>query len=229
MNFVFIKTSNDISDFESYINSGYKEYAVDLEGDNLCRHGKINFIQICVVETSRIFIFDMSELSIADTHRALNPIFSDITVSKYMFDCRSDSDALYHQLNIKLVGVVDVQLYEIGFRKCKNFGTRFYKGLFKTLQEYSHEIGVTSNDLDIKKKYSDQFNEKNYKLDLNDRDVQRYLAIDVLFLKNLYTIFNRGITNAKIRSKINLEARTRENTWMKDVFVKDRRNAISVI
>ena len=230
MNITIVKNSNDIIDFEEYTKLGFSEYAVDLEGDRLCRHGKINFIQICVVSTSKIFIFNCSELSSGEIRRALHPIFSDNSISKFMFDCRSDVDALYHQLDLKLDGVVDVQLFEIAYRKCNGFyNQRFYSGLFKTLNEQSFEAGVSSMDLKIKKKYSDQFKQDNYALNLNDHEVLRYMAIDVIYLKALHTVFNIKIGFGKMRSKINFETKKRQNCWMKPVFVNDRSNALSAI
>ena len=199
--------------------------------------GKINFIQICVVETSSIFIFDMSEFFIAYKHRALNPKFSDDSISKFMFDCRSDSDALYHQLNIKLSGMVHVQLYEIGFRKCMEINNHFmfpisllyYHGLLIVLDENFYQIDVTLKDFCIKEKYKDQLKLEILNVNLDDEEVLRFSAIDVIYLKNLCTYFNGGISDPKIRSDINDETKNRENYWMNDVFIDSYSKVLSVI
>ena len=34
-----------------------------------------------------------------------------------MFDCRQDSDALWNQFNVKLTGVLDLQLLEVMYRR----------------------------------------------------------------------------------------------------------------
>ena len=229
MSISLVSNSKDISDFEAYTNAGYKEYSVDLEGLRLSRHGKINFIQVCVVKTCRVFLFDMSKVSPDEIRRALSPIFSDNSISKFMFDCRADADALYHQLNIKLSGVVDIQLFEIGFRKCTNGNAAYYHGLFKVLEENRYQIDVTSKDFDIKKKYKEQFKQEKLNVNLDDQEVLRFMAIDVIFLKNLYTHFNGRINNAKIRSNINAETKKRENYWTKAVYVDDKSKALSVI
>jgi hypothetical protein len=163
--YTIIKNSKDILDLESKLAANnYREYSVDLEGINLSRNGKILNIQLFIIETSEIVIFDCSKLSIAEIKRVLCPIFESSSIAKYMFDCRSDADGLYHQYNIKLAGVVDVQLYEVAFRKCDGLITRYYHGLFKTLLKYAKETGITTQELDIKKKFSNNFMLKKYEI-----------------------------------------------------------------
>jgi exonuclease 3'-5' domain-containing protein 1 len=231
MSYTIIKDSNDILNFEKkLLTNNFREYSVDLEGERLCRHGRILNIQLYIIETNEMFIFECLKLSIPEMKRVLDPIFDNASILKYMFDCRSDVDALYHQYNIKLSGVVDIQLYEIAYRKCNGMGTsRYYNGLFKTLTEYASSIDISEKDLQIKKKYSDQFCQKNYELNLNDIDVLKYLSIDVLYLKKLYVIFNQKIGYGKMRNKIESETELRQNCWQKGEFVNDRSNAISAI
>ena len=148
MSYTIIKDSSDISNFETELSkNNFREYSVDLEGERLCRHGKILNIQLCIIETNDIVIFECLKLSIPEMKRVLDPIFDNASIVKYMFDCRSDVDALYHQYNIKLSGVVDIQLYEIAYRKCNGMGNlRFYNGLFKTLTNYAREIDISEKD-----------------------------------------------------------------------------------
>jgi len=61
-----------------------------------------------------------------------------------MYDCRRDSDALFHQYGIKLSGVIDLQVVETLVRykqvgKCPNF----VKGLERAISDYqiSHPAG----------------------------------------------------------------------------------------
>jgi ribonuclease D len=231
MSYTILKDSSDILNFETKLSkNNFREYSVDLEGERLCRHGKILNIQLCIIETNDIVIFECLKLSIPEMKRVLDPIFDNASIVKYMFDCRSDVDALYHQYNIKLSGVVDIQLYEIAYRKCNGMGnSRYYNGLFKTLTIFSSEIDISQIDLQIKKKFSDKFCQKNYDLNLNDLDVLNYLSIDVLYLKKLYVIFNQKIGYGKMRNKIESETELRQNCWQKSEFINDRSNAISAI
>ena len=231
MDITIINTVEDIQYFkEASLPSVCDEFSVDLEGDRLSRHGKINFIQVYAVFTRKVFIFDCSKLDKSEIRRVLEPIFDNESIVKYMFDCRSDVDALYHQYGIKLSGVVDVQLYEIAYRKCTGYGkARFYHGLFKTMSEFKCQAGIPQSDLATKDKYSQQFKLENYELNVKDIDALRYLAIDIIYLDKLYRIFLPKIGNGNMRTKIMRETANRQNYWMKPVFVNDRSNAVSAI
>ena len=233
MNFPkIINNFNDIVEFSNNVslNSSINEFAFDLEGDNLCRHGKINYIQLFVIQTNNAYIFNCSSLNKNDIKSALGSIFENKTIAKYMFDCRSDADALYHQYEIRLNGVVDVQLYEVGYRKCSGLGgKRSGFCLLRTLSNYSHQLNIPSSQLAIKDRYSMQFKQKNFQLNLNEPDVVTYLTIDIIYLKKLFLIFCPKIDNSNVKTRIERETESRQNIWMKSQFVNDRSNAISAI
>ena len=97
----------------------------------------------------------------------------------------------------------------------KGYGSRYYFGLFKTLNEHKSEVNILNSYLAIKNKYSTQFKEKNYEIDLDKMDALKYL-------KKLYHLFEAKIGNGNIRMKITSETTNRENIWMKPVFINDR-------
>ena len=180
-----------------------------------------------MIETSENFIFDCLKLSIVEIKRVLDPIFGKSSIMKYMFDCRSDVDALYHQYNIKLAGVVDAKLYEVGFRKCNGLRTGFCYGLFKTLNENSTQIGITMQEMELKKKHSDQFTQNQYELNINDTDFLRYLSIDVIYLKRIYLIFREKTGNGQVRNKIKIETEKIQNCWIQSVYINVSSCALS--
>jgi len=92
----------------------YNAIALDLEGHNLCRHGDIYTIQVFIPSLHIAFIFDCRKLIKSDVVDCFKKIFPSNDIKKYMFDCRSDADALYHQYGLILNNVIDIQLYEIG-------------------------------------------------------------------------------------------------------------------
>ena len=94
--------------------SSYSTISLDLEGHNLCRHGEIYTIQVFIPSLQLAFIFDCRKLDKSDVVKCFKRILSDSDIKKYMFDCRSDADALYHQYGLVLNNVIDIQLYEIG-------------------------------------------------------------------------------------------------------------------
>ncbi|CAF0989339.1 unnamed protein product [Brachionus calyciflorus] len=227
MEYIIIENSIDISKFK---NDNFDELSVDIEGDNLCRDGKIYTIQVYSPKSNKFYLFDCTKLSVSEVQSGLDGIFSSYLIKKYFFDCRSDVDALYHQYKIQLNNVIDVQLFEVGFRKCSGIArTNFYSGLYKTLEKYSYEVGISMTELQIKDKISNQFRSKIYDINLNDPDVLKYLAIDVIYLPKLYNLFFRKIGHGNVFRSIQNETDKRTKIWMKPIFKNDRSNAISAI
>ena len=205
------------------------EITLDLEGNRLCRSGKINTIQLYMLSRSSLFIFDCAKLNSEQIRRCLRELLCSTTVTKFMFDCRSDVDALYHQYGIKINNVVDLQLYEVGYRRCSGHKTRFYSGLSKTLQTYQNIVGISASELAIKDRYSAQFKTQNYNLPLTNPDCIEYLCIDVKYLHKLYVLFRAKIGRGAIYALIASETTKRENIWQKKEFENNRSCAMSVI
>ena len=89
--------------------------AVDCEGVSLSRKGALTVITVATEE--KAFIFDVLKLGQNVFTAGLGEILEDKTREKLMFDCRQDSDALWHQFNVKLTGVLDLQLLEVMYRR----------------------------------------------------------------------------------------------------------------
>ncbi|XP_013401995.1 piRNA biogenesis protein EXD1-like [Lingula anatina] len=87
--------------------------AVDGEGVNYSRRGTLSLIVIATRD--HVFLFDILELGKRVFDRGLREILEDPTREKLMFDCREDSDILWHQYHVKLDGVLDLQLLQIMF------------------------------------------------------------------------------------------------------------------
>ncbi|XP_052082075.1 uncharacterized protein LOC127719809 [Mytilus californianus] len=85
--------------------------ALDLEGLNLSRSGTITLLAIAT--RSQVYLFDVLKLGPATFDKGLKEIFEDDAINKLLFDCREDSDALWHLFDVNLDGVLDIQLLEI--------------------------------------------------------------------------------------------------------------------
>ncbi|CAC5423187.1 EXD1 [Mytilus coruscus] len=88
-----------------------KMIAIDLEGANLSRAGTITLLAIAT--RSQVYLFDVLKLGPASFEKGLKEIFEDDAINKLLFDCREDSDALWHLFDVNLKGVLDIQLLEI--------------------------------------------------------------------------------------------------------------------
>ena len=89
--------------------------AVDCEGVNLSRKGELTIVTVATEE--KAFIFDVIKLKQAMFDEGLRDILEDKSREKLMFDCRQDADSLWHQYQVKLTGVLDVQLLEVMYRR----------------------------------------------------------------------------------------------------------------
>ncbi|XP_020630329.1 piRNA biogenesis protein EXD1-like [Orbicella faveolata] len=89
--------------------------AVDCEGDSLSRKGALTIITVATEE--KAYIFDVLKLGQLVFSSGLGEILEDKSREKLTFDCRQDSDALWHQFKVKLSGVLDLQLLEVIYRR----------------------------------------------------------------------------------------------------------------
>jgi len=89
--------------------------AVDCEGHSLSRKGALTIITVATEE--KAYIFDVLKLGQLVFSSGLGEILEDKSREKLTFDCRQDSDALWHQFEVKLSGVLDLQLLEVIYRR----------------------------------------------------------------------------------------------------------------
>jgi exonuclease 3'-5' domain-containing protein 1 len=94
---------------------------LDLEGVNLSRHGTISILQIHISPLHQTYLIDTHTLAStafttpsATTNLTLKHILESATTPKVLFDVRHDSVALFALFHIRLAGVTDLQLMELG-------------------------------------------------------------------------------------------------------------------
>lgn len=135
-----ISTLMDLRLFLSSIDSSSTLY-VDLEGQNLCRHGTLTLITILVHPQNTVAIVDVQTLgSTAFTTpstyptqppKTLKSILEDPAIPKYLWDVRNDADALKALYDVGIAGVHDIQLLENATR----YGSKTYlRGLNASVQ-----------------------------------------------------------------------------------------------
>lgn len=106
------------------------DLSVDLEGYHLSREGTISLVQIFVNATNVVYLVHVAVLGAAAFSTpvdatsgifkgmplTLKTVLESSAVTKLFWDCRGDSDAIFHLYDVKLAGVVDVQLWDIATR-----------------------------------------------------------------------------------------------------------------
>ncbi|KAM6444468.1 piRNA biogenesis protein EXD1 [Rhynochetos jubatus] len=78
------------------------------EGVNLCRHGKLSWLEIAT--ETHVFLFDIFLLGPQAFKNGLQLVLEDKNILKVMHDCRWISDCLFHQYGVLLLNVFDTQV-----------------------------------------------------------------------------------------------------------------------
>jgi exonuclease 3'-5' domain-containing protein 1 len=112
---------------------------VDLEGNNLSRHGTLSLITILVEPRHTVHLIDVTTLgksafSVPGTTsgQTLQQILESSSTTKVFYDIRNDSDALFSLFGVRAAGIEDLQLMELGTRT-KN--RKLVKGLAKSIAQ----------------------------------------------------------------------------------------------
>ncbi|XP_064642150.1 piRNA biogenesis protein EXD1-like [Lineus longissimus] len=194
--------------------------AVDCEGVNLGRDGSLTVVAIGT--RTDTFLFDVLKLGARVFDRGLREILEDVNTVKLMFDCRGDSDALWHHNKVRLANVMDIQLMQVLYerrhpdekpqaqkdteKRFEEKGKKFKKqkalnewprvrGLAQCIAWYLNDASILATKTSCSLPHADGSTDHEMwgKRPIT-RDMQLYAAIDVYVLFPLYDKFKRGIT-----------------------------------
>ncbi|KAH9478240.1 piRNA biogenesis protein EXD1 [Psilocybe cubensis] len=121
---------------------GTTKLAVDLEGVDLCRHGKVSLLQILSYHSNIIWIIDITVLGKAAFDHttaygsSLRGVLESQGIVKVFFDVRNDADSLYHLFGVNLTNTYDLQVLEIAARRSQYLRVKFVTGLGKCIEQY---------------------------------------------------------------------------------------------
>ncbi|EPE07926.1 3 -5 exonuclease [Ophiostoma piceae UAMH 11346] len=191
-----ISSEADLKEFLSSISSSSILY-IDLEGNNLCRHGTISLITILLLPDNVIRLIDVTTLKIltftviSNDGKSLKSIFEDASISKYIWDVRNDADALWALYHVGLAGVVDIQLLENATR----VGSKKYvRGLDKCVQ-YDLKVGFMELNrwLRTKKETLTMMSTGVFSVRPLDAKTIQYCVNDVIHLPSLQDVYMKRI------------------------------------
>jgi len=175
--------------------------AIDCEGIELGRNGKLCLIQVGL-RNSEIYLFDITVLgSDAFEHfdnLSLKGFLESKNVKKIMFDPRNDSDALYHQYNISLENVYDLQLADVALRKQTTPNVQYIHGLKKVLETYLIKSTFLFEAIELKKRITHVVSSESGNKTLWDKrplkqEMLDYAAVDVHTLFPLFDFFQGAL------------------------------------
>ncbi|KAK5155915.1 hypothetical protein LTS14_005481 [Recurvomyces mirabilis] len=193
-------------------------FYIDLEGDDLCRHGTVSLITILVVPHHKVYLIDVATLgrSAFDTSTAdgntLRQLLESDRIAKVFFDIRNDSDALYSLYGVNVAGIEDIQLMELASR---NFSKRCVHGLAKCIENDAKVDYETRrnwrNVKDNGRRLFDPARGGSYAVFAErpmSTEVRDYCVQDVALMPNLRDVYRAKLCDAWWR-KIEDETRAR--------------------
>lgn len=178
---------------------------IDLEGENLSRHGSISLPQIFVLPNNFTYLVDVYRLqneAFTTTHGVhgnnLKAILESEAIPKVMFDVRADSDALYSHFQIELAGIQDLQLFELATR---HFPKRFVNGLAKCIERDANLSWAEKSRWRMAKEKGRKLfapelggNYQVFNVRPLTEDIMTYCVQDVQFLPRLWSHYRLKLT-----------------------------------
>ncbi|ROV92196.1 hypothetical protein VMCG_09295 [Cytospora schulzeri] len=194
-----VSSVTELTAFLSSIPRGSTLY-LDLEGENLSRHGTITLVTILVHPQNITAIIDVLTLGTSSFNtssangRSLKSILEDPSIPKCIWDLRNDTDALWAHYRVGLTGVTDIQLLENASRLAHR-DKNYLSGLDNAIR------------YDLKLGYMDQQRWSQTKQDIRrlmptgifskrplDAKVIEYCVNDVKKLPDLQAVYMKRIT-----------------------------------
>ena len=191
---------------------------IDLEGNNLSRHGTLSMITILVEPRHTVHLVDVHTLgkdafttSNTNNTTTLQQILESETTTKVFFDIRHDSDALFGLYGIRVSGIEDLQLMELASRSALFENKRYVSGLAKCIQSYSQLSVAEKQQFKATKELGgrlfDPARGGSYAVFGQrplDPEVSKYCVQDVLHMPGLYDVFHAklgAIWKAKVKKE----------------------------
>ena len=188
-----IDASNAESELEPCVEAlKQAEYiAVDCEGVRMSRTGPVTVLQCATRD--RLYLIDvqsLGEMCFGDRGAGgvRDVLESKDVPIKLMFDCRMDSDALFHQFDVRLENVMDAQVLDVATRRSLGKMIDRVSGIATCTGTYltSVETAVAADlKVRVKKLYAAEESTLWAERPMMD-DVRRYAALDVWLLIKLY-------------------------------------------
>jgi len=174
--------------------------AVDCEGVELGRDGVLCLIQIAT--DAHVYIFDVLSLGARLFECGLKYILEHPIPTKVFYDCRRDSDILYHHFGVQLKGVLDVALTEVFYRWKNGQGyPRFLKGYKRCVESYL--FLENPHFFQTKEKVAARMNTGDTQFWLQrplPEEVLEYSAYDVKYLRELHFVLTQYMSGKNIRT-----------------------------
>ena len=111
-----------------------------------------------------------------------------------------DSDALFHQFNVSLQGVLDIQMLDLALRKQMHSNTQYRMGLSACLETYLPELAAKYNFKAVKAATTKRFAPEKggdsalWEKRPMDAGMVQYATLDTVFLRVLAATIQHRLT-----------------------------------
>ncbi|CAK7236193.1 hypothetical protein SCUCBS95973_009524 [Sporothrix curviconia] len=204
---------------------------VQLHGHRLSRHGDLSLIAIRCYPHKEIHVIDVQTLGteIFTTKSVfgltLQSIFENPRLRKCFWDVRDAADAVWAHYQVRLQGVIDLQLFENACRHCpgtrQNESQTYVRSLEtaigQDLQLPPEELVYSAR---LRKTISARLPSTAFRLRPLDTDTVEYCAYGVRNLPSLYLIYIKRVTAAWLR-RIKEETARRVDMPLKEAYDPD--------
>jgi len=184
--------------------------AFDAEGVQLGRNGALTIATFSGVGTEDTYVVDVQALGGARVFAEHLPSFRAVlenpTVAKITFDCRNDSDALFHQFGVTLRGVLELQVLDQAVRIQKgeappvrciyvvNGGVPYLQSMAMVSQRYSvHSAKLTVSHAQWDKR------------PLSETAIE-YASVDALIIKQLLAEMKKTELSETLRKAVSMHS-----------------------
>lgn len=168
--------------------------AIDFEGTNLGRYGKVCLMQVYVEKKNmneqsdnilqKYYIFDLLKTSVI---KSAQKIIENKKTLKLIHDCREDSSALYNQLGMKLENVYDTSRAHLLLMEKQKKNDIYQVSFAQLINDY---LGINDASLSFIKKEMYK-NEKIWETRPLSNISIIYALKNVKYLYKLYKIFDK--------------------------------------
>lgn len=172
---------------------------LDLEGNNLGRHGSISLMTILVRPGNQTHLIDIQALGGAafttpsEDGATLKALLENPQVPKFLWDLRNDADALWSFFQVGIAGVTDIQLLENASRVTRD--KTFLSGLDNAIR-YDLVLGTAERErwLRTKNEIKTRMPAGVFSTRPLDSKAILYCANDVAYLPALQAVYERRIS-----------------------------------
>lgn len=197
---------SSLPDLEAFLASippsGTCTLCMDLEGKNLSRNGTLSLLTVLIHPSRASYLIDVQTLgdsafttpSPDSDGKTLKAVLEDRSTPKYLWDVRNDADALWAHHQVRLAGVIDVQLLENASRA----GDKTYlHGLDKSVDRDLSALTFTEWErwAQTKKGVKALMSTDVFTRRPLDVTTMQYCINDVIYLPALHDVYAKRITS----------------------------------